>query len=112
MRDTSARVSPVTGRRRAPVQFLFVTLAGPVMEQKCVAVRREDKRDIEGRRVLQALLHAAADRMVVILCLDQGDGNIRLVVENVVGALRFAAGDQFAANDDAASREVNLLADL
>ena len=50
--------------------------------------------------------------MVVVLRLDQGDGDVRLVVENVVGALGLAAGDQLAADDDPAFGEIDLFANL
>jgi sporulation protein YlmC with PRC-barrel domain len=50
--------------------------------------------------------------MVVVLRLDERDGDIRLVVENKVGLLGLAARDQFAANDDPALGEMNLLANL
>ena len=50
--------------------------------------------------------------MVVVLRLDDGDGDVRLVVEDVVGALGLAAGDHLAANDDPALGEVDLLANL
>ena len=38
--------------------------------------------------------------------------DVRLVVEDVVGALGLAARDQLAAHDDAALGEADLLADL
>ena len=38
--------------------------------------------------------------------------DVRLVVEDVVGALGLAAGDQLAADDDAALGEADFLADL
>ena len=57
-------------------------------------------------RVLERLLHAVADGVVVVLGLDDGDRDVRLVVENVVGALGLAAGDQLAADDDAALGEL------
>ena len=50
--------------------------------------------------------------MVVILRFDDGDGDVRLVIKDVVGALGLAAGDEFAAHDDAALGEGHLLADL
>ncbi len=61
--------------------------------------------------VVEGLLHAGADGVVVVLGLDQGDGDA-LVVEDVVGALGLAAGHQLAAHDDAALGEGDLAADL
>jgi hypothetical protein len=57
-------------------------------------------------------LHAGTDAVVIILCLNQRDGDVRLVVENVVGKLGFATGDESAADDDPSLREVDLLANL
>ena len=50
--------------------------------------------------------------MVVVLGFDNGDGDIGLVIEDVVGALGFAAGDEPAPDDDPALGEADFLADL
>ena len=50
-------------------------------------------------------MHAVADGVIVVLGLDEGDGDVGLEVENVVGALGLAASDQPAADDDPAFRE-------
>ena len=92
--------------------FLLGARAGAVVEDEAVAVGGEDKRDVERRGVFEGLLHAVADAVVVVLGLDEGDGDVRLVVEDVVGALGLAAGDQLAANDDAALGEADFFADL
>ena len=57
-------------------------------------------------------MHAVADAVCVVLGLDDREGNVGLVVEDVVGALGLTASDQLAANDDAALGEADLLADL
>ena len=82
------------------------------MKDKAVAVGREHKRDIERHGIVESLLHAVADAVVVVLGLDDGDGNIGLVIKDVIGALGFAAGNELSANDDAALGEIDLLADL
>ena len=81
-----------TGRRRAP-RFVSVgaARAGAVVEDEAVAVRGEDEGDVERRGVVEALLHPVADAVVVVLGLDQRDRDVRLVVEDVVGALGLAA---------------------
>src|SRR5690606_10582138 len=43
---------------------------------------------------------------------DQGERDVRLVIEDVVGALGLAAGDELATHDDPALGEADLLADL
>jgi hypothetical protein len=50
--------------------------------------------------------------MVVVLRLDDGDGDVRLVIKDVIGALRFAARHELAPDDDASLGEGDLLADL
>jgi hypothetical protein len=82
------------------------------VEDKPVAVGRKHEGNIEGDRVVEGLLHGIADAVVIVLGLDQGDGDVGLVVEDVVGALGFPAGDQLAANDDPAFGETHLFADL
>ena len=71
------------------------------MKHEAVAVGGEDERDVEGFGVVQGLLHAVADAVVVVLGLDDGDRDVGLVVEDVIGALRLAARDQLPADDDA-----------
>jgi hypothetical protein len=82
------------------------------MKDKSVAVRRKHKWDIQGCRIVERLLYAVADAVVVVLCLDDGNRDIRLVIEDVIGALRLATGDKLAAHDDAAFGESDLLANL
>ena len=71
------------------------------------------------RRVCRELRHiqgpAACRRrrcVCVVLGLDHRQGNIGLVVEDIVGALGLAARDQLAAHDDPAPGEGDFLADL
>jgi hypothetical protein len=82
------------------------------MKDKPVPVRRKHKRDIQCGRIVQRLLYAVADAVVVVLCLDDGNRNIRLVIKDVIGALRFATGDKLATHDNAAFGEGDLLANL
>ena len=85
---------------------------GTVMEEEAVAVGGEDEGDLQGVGVVEGLLHAVADGMVVVLGFDQCDGQVGLVVENVVGPLALAPADQLATHHDAALGEVDFLADL
>ena len=50
--------------------------------------------------------------MVVVLGLDDGDRDVGLVIKDVIGALRFAAGDELSPDDDAPLGERDLLAYL
>ncbi len=57
-------------------------------------------------------MHAVADAAVIVFGFNDGEGNVRLVIKNVVGELGLAAGDEFAADDDSALGEVDLLPNL
>ena len=82
------------------------------MLEEGVAVGAVGKRHVEDLGVFERLLHAGADGVVVVLGLDDGERDVRLVEEDVVGLLGLAALDGLAADDDAALGEVDLLADL
>jgi hypothetical protein len=82
------------------------------VEHEAVSVRGENERDVESGSVVEALLHAVADAVRVVLGLDERQRNVGLVVEDVVGALGLAATDQFASNYDAPLRETDLFANL
>ena len=86
--------------------------AGAVVFEEGVAVGAVGEGHVEDLGVFERLLHAGADGVVVVLGFDDGDRDVRLVEEDVVGLLRFAAFDRLAANDDAALGEVDLLPDL
>jgi hypothetical protein len=92
----------------------FLLRAGPsaVVEHEAVAIAGEDEWDIEGGGGFEGLLDAVANTVVVVLGLDDGQRDVGLVIEYVVGALGFATGDQPAANNDTALGEADLFADL
>ncbi len=87
-------------------------VAGAVVLEEGIAVGAVGERNVEDLGVFERLLHAGADGVVVVLGLDDGDRDVRLVEEDVVGLLGLAALDRLAANDDAALGEVDLLANL
>ena len=87
-------------------------VAGAVVFEEGVAVGAVGEGDVENLGVFERLLHAGADGVVVVLGLDDGDRDVGLVEEKVVGLLGFAALDRLAANDDAALGEVVLLPNL
>jgi len=62
-----------------------------VMENKAVAVGREHERDIEGHSIIEGLLHSGADAMVIVLGLNDGDGDVWLVIKDVIRTLGLAA---------------------
>lgn len=82
------------------------------MKQKCIIVGEEDEGDIQCLGILQRLLHAATDGMVVVFCLNEGNRNVRFIVEDIVSEIGFAAGDEFAPDNDSPFGEADLFANL
>jgi hypothetical protein len=99
------------GSRPAERRLKFGALAGAVVEDEGVAVAGEDEGDIQGQRIVERLLKSVRDGVGVVLDLDDRDWDAA-VVQDEIGALGLAAGDQLAADDDAALGEVDLAADL
>ena len=50
--------------------------------------------------------------MIVVFHLNDGDGDVGLVIKDVVGTLGLAAGDKLSSNDDSAVGEGDLFANL
>ncbi len=107
---------PEIGGRREVVEakicFLDAACAGAVVEQEAVTVRRENEGNLQCLRIIETLLDAVADAVVVVFGLDQCDRDVRLVVKDDVSLLRLSARHQLAANDDPALGEVDLLPNL
>ncbi len=82
------------------------------MKQKPVAVGAEDVRDLQHLGIGQPLLHAVTQRVLVVLGFDDGDGDIGLVEQNVVGPLVLGPAVKLAADDNAAFGEREFLANL
>ena len=62
--------------------------------------------------IVEGLLHTVARRVGVVLGFNQGNGEIGLVVQDVIGPLGLAPADQLAAHDNAACGEADLAANL
>ena len=92
--------------------FFLHACPGAVVKDKAVAVGREHERDVKGHRIVEGLLHSGADAVVVVLRLDDGDRDIGLVIEDVVGALGFATRHKLPPDDDAPLGKVDLFANL
>ena len=86
--------------------------AGAVVKYETVAIGGKHEGDVQRFGVVERLLHAVADAVRIVLGFDDREGDVGLVVQDVVGALGLAACDQLAADDDAALGEAYLLADL
>jgi hypothetical protein len=71
------------------------------MKDKAIAVGGKHKRNVKRHRVVERVLHSIADAVIVVLCLNDGDGNIRLVIKDVIGALCFATCNKLSTDDDA-----------
>ena len=92
--------------------FLLGAESGAVVKDKPVAVGGKNERNIEGYGIIEGLLHAVADAVVVVLGLDDGDRDVRLVIKDIIGALGLPAGDEFPADNDAPFSKSDFLADL
>jgi hypothetical protein len=82
------------------------------LSDKPVAIGRKNKRNIEGYGVIDGLLHAVANAVVVVLGLNDGDRDIGLVIKDVISALRLPARYQFSADDDASFGKSDFLPNL
>jgi len=91
---------------------ILPSVAGAVVEQKAVAIAAKHTRDIEDLRVVQGLLNAGADRMFVVLSLYDCNGNVRLIVEDIIGPFFLSSRGQFTTNIDFAIGKRNLLQKL
>ena len=83
-----------------------------VMLQEGVAVGAVHEGDIQHFGAIQRLLHAVADGVIIVLRLDEGQGDVGLVIEDVVGPAGDATPHRFTANHDPALGEIDLLAHL
>ena len=75
------------------------------MEVEAVAVAAEDKGNIKGSRVIEGLLDTRGNGVRVVLCLNNRNGNVRLVVEDVIGPFPTAPSMEFPSDIDATVRE-------
>jgi hypothetical protein len=71
------------------------------VKDKAIAVGGKHKRDVEGHGLVEGLLHAVTNAVVVVLGLDDGDRDTGLVIKDVIRALCLAAGNQLSPDDDA-----------
>lgn len=70
------------------------------MEEKTDTVGTEGEGNVERLGIIESLLHAISDVVFVVLGFDNGNGDVRPVVQNVVGTLGFAASVHLAPDDD------------
>lgn len=104
----------IWGRKLVEVEvFLFhLPQAGTIVEYETVAVRGKDEGYRQRLGIVQPLLQSITDRMSVVLPLDERDRDIGLVIEDDVGLLGVAAGDELPTNSDAALGDEDLFPDL
>jgi hypothetical protein len=84
------------------------------VEHEVIPVRGEDKGNVQDLGVLESLLHPVMDGVIVLFRLDNRDGDVRLVVEDVVRNVRklgFATRDHLTADMDL-SVAIQVLVDL
>ncbi|MNC76371.1 hypothetical protein D3C75_1280800 [compost metagenome] len=61
------------------------------MEEEAVAIAGEYERHIQRLGITERLLHTGAERVLVVLGLDNRQRQVGLVIQDVVGAARFAS---------------------
>jgi len=83
-----------------------------VVEEEAVAVGAEDERNVQDTGVVEGLHHASPYGVLVVLGLNNGNGNVGLEVEDVVSALGLAAGSELAFDVDFAVGEGDFFEEL
>lgn len=72
----------------------------PVMEQKPIPIAAEHAGDVEYPGIVERLLDACPHGVGIVLCLDDGDGDVRLIIKDIVGPLALAPCGEFAPHVD------------
>lgn len=79
---------------------------------KAIAVAAEHGGYVQDGGVIQTLLYAGHDRVLVVLGLNDSDRDIRFVIKDVIRPLALATGGEIALHIDTAIGEADFLADL
>ena len=66
------------------------------MKHEPIAIGGKREGDCKCLRVVEGLLHAVPDAVIVVFRLDGGNGDVWLVVEDVIRTLAFASRDELA----------------
>ena len=104
---------PESLRRGKLLKRQFTLFPGlHIVFQETVAIRAVHKRDVQHFCVFDGLLHPGSNAVSVILCLDDSQRNIGLVVKQIVCALSLSSGSDISADDDTTVREIVLHANL
>lgn len=83
-----------------------------VMLIEAIAVAAEYSWYVQDGGVIQPLLYACHDRMLVVLGLNDGDRDIGFVVKDVIRPLALATGSEIALHIDTAIGKTDFLAHL
>lgn len=82
------------------------------MEQKPIPITAEHAGDVQYPGIIERLLDACPHGVVIVLRLDDGDGDVRLVVKDIVGPLALAPCCEFAPHVYFASGEGDFFEEL
>jgi len=82
------------------------------MLKKRIAIPTIDKWNIKRFGIFKRLLHTGADRMFIVLGLNNCERQVAAVIKNKIGAFFLSAKNSFAAHDNPAGGEAILLANL
>src|SRR5690606_7013370 len=83
--------------------------AAAIMDQQAIAIAGEHERHVERLSIAEGLLHAGAERVLVVLRLDDGNRQVLLVIEDVDSSARLATAVHFAAHDNASLGEADFI---
>lgn len=82
------------------------------MLKKGVPIGGKSQGDIQHGCIFEGLLHSMADSMVIILGLNNGDGDVRLIIQNIINTFGSAPGDGITTDIDAAIGQGNFFQKL
>ena len=82
------------------------------MLEKGIPIRAVGKRNIEDFGILQSLLHAVTNRMIVVFGLDNRDGHVGLIVQDIVGFFSLSPLHRFSTHYHSSLSKKELLTNL
>lgn len=74
--------------------------SAPVMKQEPIPIAAEHARDVEYPSIVECLLDACPHGVGIVFRLDDGDGDVWLIIKDIVGPLAFAPCGEFAPHVD------------
>lgn len=82
------------------------------MEQKPIPIAAEHAGDVEYPGIIECLLDTCPHGVGIVLRLDDGDGDIRLIIKDIIGPLALTTGGEFAPHINLACRKRDFFEEL